>query len=141
MYISNYNKVNIKKVTRIVTLRVPAQAAKLTPPVGPILGQFRLKVKDFCDDFNNQTKNILYGLPLNISLYIYKDKSFDYIIKPPSTMFLIKNFLKKNLKNKNISILELYKISLILNSKCNYYSLKSIFKNILSTLKSMKLFI
>jgi len=137
MYVSNFNKINLKKVTRRVNLIVPAQAAKLTPPVGPILGQFRIKVKEFCEDFNNQTKNIFYGLPLNVFLFIYKDKSFDYIIKAPSTMFLMKNIIKYNSK-KTLSILDLYKIALIKKSKQDLYSYESVFKNILATSKSMK---
>ena len=47
MEIKNINDVDFLRLNREVTLIVPAQNAKLGPPVGPILGQVKIKVKDF----------------------------------------------------------------------------------------------
>ncbi|MBY0585440.1 hypothetical protein K5B08_00870, partial [Candidatus Carsonella ruddii] len=32
-----------------------------TPPIAPILGQYGLNLMDFCNKFNNLTKNIIYN--------------------------------------------------------------------------------
>ena len=53
--IENINQIDYSKVSRIVDLIVPSQSAKLSPPVGPILGQVKIKVKDFCVSFNEKT--------------------------------------------------------------------------------------
>lgn len=55
MQIKNYNQLDITKITRKVSLIIPAQTAKLGPPVGPVLGQVKIKVKDFCTLFNDAT--------------------------------------------------------------------------------------
>jgi large subunit ribosomal protein L11 len=131
-----YNQLNFRKVTRIVDLIVSAQNAKLTPPVGPVLGQFRIKVITFCENFNKETLIFEFGLPLKIYVYIYKDLSFNYIIKTPSTVFLIKNSM---LKKITFSLLDLYKIVLIKYVDNVLTPLESILKSVLSTCKSMSI--
>jgi ribosomal protein L11 len=112
MRINNYNEVNFKQVVKKVNLVIPAQNAKLTPPVGPILGQVKIKVKDFCTLFNDATNTLKPGLPLPVSVYVYKNETFCFFIKTPTVSFLLKNLLSKSV-DKSISLLDIYKISLI----------------------------
>ena len=53
-----------KKVANILKLQIPAGAANPSPPVGPALGQAGLNIMDFCNAFNDKTKDcLLYTSP------------------------------------------------------------------------------
>lgn len=78
MRIINILDLDFSKVIRKVDLIIPAQSAKLGPPVGPTLGQVKIKVKDFCTSFNDTTINFPLGLPLKVIVYVYKNESFNY---------------------------------------------------------------
>jgi large subunit ribosomal protein L11 len=112
MRINNHNEVNFKQVIKRVDLIIPAQNAKLTPPVGPILGQVKIKVKDFCTLFNDATSTLKVGLPLPVSVFVYKNETFCFVIKTPTVTFLLKNLMLTN-ATKSLSLLDIYKISLI----------------------------
>lgn len=138
MYIENINQVDYSKLNRSVDLIVPAQSAKLSPPVGSTLGQVKIKVKDFCTSFNEKSLIYPLGLPLRVVVFVYKNESFDYIIKSPSTTFLIKNVISLN-KKKELSLLDIYKIMRIKKLDSNYVLDKLIFRNILILAKMMKI--
>ena len=73
-----------------IKLQVPAGGASPSPPVGPALGQHGLNLMDFCNAFNAKTKGIEQGLPVPVLITIYKDKSFDFILKTTPASILIK---------------------------------------------------
>lgn len=78
-----------KEVVAQIKLYVPAGQANPAPPVGPALGQHGVNIMGFCKQFNERTKGREgYILPAIIS--VYKDKSFDFIIKSPPSSVLIK---------------------------------------------------
>lgn len=79
-----------KEVANILKLQVPSGAANPSPPVGPALGQHGVNIMDFCKAFNEQTKELEKNLPLPVVISIYKDKSFDFVIKTPPASVLIK---------------------------------------------------
>lgn len=138
MYIENKNQVDYSKLNRTVDLIIPAQLAKLTPPVGSTLGQVKIKVKDFCTSFNEKTLMYPLGLPLRVVVFVYKNESFDYIVKSPTSTFLIKNLILLN-KKKELTLLDFYKIMSIKNRELNFVSDKLIFRNILVLAKIMKI--
>jgi large subunit ribosomal protein L11 len=76
-----------------VNLYVPAGQANPAPPIGPALGQHGVNIMDFCKKFNEQTKG-RDPIPLPVIINIYKDKSFDFIIKTPPCSALIKKAAK-----------------------------------------------
>lgn len=78
-----------KEVVAQVKLYVPAGQANPAPPVGPALGQHGVNIMMFCKSFNEKTKG-REGLILPAVITIYKDKSFDFVIKTPPTSVLIK---------------------------------------------------
>lgn len=137
MEIKNYNELDLKRIVRKVDLIIPAQTAKLGPPVGPVLGQVKIKVKDFCTSFNDVTSKFKLGLPLPITVFVYKNDTFNYIIKTPTTSFLLKNLSVIN-NSKSFSLLDIYKIALIKKQDYSHLPLRSIYKNILITAKSLK---
>ena len=78
-----------KEVTAKIKLYVPAGQANPAPPVGPALGQHGVNIMGFCKEFNERTKG-RDGLILPAVITVYKDKSFDFVIKTPPSSVLIK---------------------------------------------------
>ena len=78
-----------KEVVAQIKLYVPAGQANPAPPVGPALGQHGVNIMMFCKQFNERTKG-REGLILPAIITVYKDKSFDFIIKSPPSSVLIK---------------------------------------------------
>ncbi len=78
-----------KEVIAQIKLYVPAGQANPAPPVGPALGQHGINIMMFCKQFNEKTKG-REGLILPAVIKVYKDKSFDFIIKSPPSSVLIK---------------------------------------------------
>jgi len=79
-----------KKVRQVIKLQIPAGQASPAPPVGPILGQAKVNIMDFCNKFNEATKNEEQGLLIPVVLTVYIDKSFDFILKKPPASELLK---------------------------------------------------
>lgn len=69
----------------------PAQEAKPVAPLGPLVGQYGLNLKQFCDDLNNLTVSYLKGLPLPI--HVEKSAAFKggyrTFVKPPTLALLL----------------------------------------------------
>lgn len=78
-----------KEVVAQIKLYVPAGQANPAPPVGPALGQHGVNIMGFCKAFNEKTKG-REGLILPAVISVYKDKSFDFVIKTPPSSVLIK---------------------------------------------------
>lgn len=78
-----------KEVVAQIKLYVPAGQANPAPPVGPALGQHGVNIMGFCKAFNEKTKG-REGLILPAVISVYKDKSFDFVIKSPPSAVLIK---------------------------------------------------
>ena len=78
-----------KEAVAQIKLYVPAGQANPAPPVGPALGQHGVNIMMFCKQFNERTKG-REGLTLPAVITVYKDKSFDFIIKTPPSSVLIK---------------------------------------------------
>tara|TARA_B100001564_G_scaffold221984_1_gene187090 strand:- start:653 stop:1078 length:426 start_codon:yes stop_codon:yes gene_type:complete len=79
-----------KELETVVKLQVPAGSANPAPPVGPALGQHGLNIQDFCKQFNDKTKDMEKGLALPVVINVYKDRSFDFIVKSTPAAILLK---------------------------------------------------
>ena len=78
-----------KKIANILKLQIPAGSANPSPPVGPALGQAGLNIMDFCKQFNARTQD-KPGKVLPVVITVFKDKSFDFVIKtPPAAVQLL----------------------------------------------------
>ncbi len=80
----------MKKKIAEVKLQVPARKATPSPPIGPVLGQRGLNIMEFCNQFNERTKDMETGMPLPVIITAYADRSFTFIIKTPPVSFLLK---------------------------------------------------
>ncbi len=71
-----------KKVFKMVKLQVKGGAANPSPPVGPALGSAGVNIMEFCKQFNGRTQD-KPGQVLPVTITVYEDKSFDFVIKTP----------------------------------------------------------
>ena len=78
-----------KEVDGFIKLQVRGGQANPAPPVGPALGAKGVNIMEFCKRFNAATQDN-QGKVLPVVITVYKDKSFDFIIKtPPAAVQLI----------------------------------------------------
>ncbi len=78
-----------KPVIGKIKLQVPGGQANPQPPVGPALGQHGVNIMDFINRFNDASRDQM-GMILPVEITVYKDKSFDFIIKSPPAAVLLK---------------------------------------------------
>ena len=94
-----------KEVETFIKLQVRGGAANPAPPVGPALGAKGVNIMEFCKRFNAATQDN-QGKILPVVITVYKDKSFDFVIKtPPAAVQLmeaakIKGGSKESNRNK-----------------------------------------
>jgi large subunit ribosomal protein L11 len=71
-----------KEVSKVVKLQVRGGAANPSPPVGPALGAAGVNIMEFCKQFNARTQD-KQGKVLPVAITVYKDKSFEFVVKTP----------------------------------------------------------
>ncbi len=78
-----------KEVMATVKLQVPGGQATPAPPVGPALGQHGVNIGEFVSRFNESTKD-KQGMIIPVLITIFKDRSFDMVMKSPPAAVLLK---------------------------------------------------
>ena len=78
-----------KEITAKVKLQCPAGQATPAPPVGPALGAHGVNIGAFVKEFNERTRPQM-GLIIPVEITVYKDRSFDFILKSPPAGVLLK---------------------------------------------------
>lgn len=71
-----------KEVAGLIKLQIKGGAANPSPPVGPALGSKGVNIMEFCKQFNARTQDRA-GKVTPVVITVYKDKSFDFVIKTP----------------------------------------------------------
>jgi len=71
-----------KEVSGLIKLQIRGGAANPSPPVGPALGAKGVNIMEFCKQFNARTQDQA-GKLIPAIITVYKDKSFDFILKSP----------------------------------------------------------
>ena len=71
-----------KEVAGLIKLQIRGGAANPSPPVGPALGAKGVNIMEFCKQFNARTQEKA-GKLLPVIITVYKDKSFDFVVKSP----------------------------------------------------------
>ena len=82
-----------KEVDVFIKLQVKGGQANPAPPIGPALGSKGVNIMEFCKRFNAQTTEQM-GKVLPVVISVYKDKTFDFIIKTPPVAVQLSEFGK-----------------------------------------------
>jgi len=83
----------MKEIAAIVKLQIKGGQANPAPPIGPALGSKGVNIMEFCKQFNARTQD-KQGEVLPVVITVYKDKSFDFVIKTPPAAELLKKAAK-----------------------------------------------
>lgn len=85
-----------KEVETFIKLQIKGGAANPSPPVGPALGAKGVNIMEFCKQFNSRTQDKA-GKVLPVVITVYRDKSFDFVIKtPPASVQLLETTKAKS---------------------------------------------
>ena len=133
-----------KEIDKLVKLQVRGGAANPSPPVGPALGASGVNIMEFCKQFNARTQD-KPGKVLPVVISVYKDKSFDFIIKtPPAAVQLMEAAkTKKGSGEPNrvkVATVSWDQIKVIAEDKMqdlNAFTIESAMKMIAGTARSM----
>ena len=133
-----------KEVSKVVKLQVKGGAANPSPPVGPALGAAGVNIMEFCKQFNGRTQD-KGGKILPVEITVYKDKSFDFVIKtPPAAVQLMEaSKLKKGSgepNSKKVGTVSWDQVKAIAEDKMqdlNAFSMESAMKMVAGTARSM----
>jgi large subunit ribosomal protein L11 len=79
-----------KEVVAKIKLEIVAGQASPAPPVGPALGQQGVNIMGFVREFNDRTKKMDEGTVVPVLITVFKDKSFNFVVKTPPASYLLK---------------------------------------------------
>jgi large subunit ribosomal protein L11 len=78
-----------KLIKIILKLQLEAGKATPAPPVGTALGPHGINLGQFCQQFNDATKDMT-GSVVPAVITIYQDRSFDFVLKTPPASDLLR---------------------------------------------------
>ncbi len=133
-----------KEIEVFIKMQVKGGQANPAPPVGPALGAKGVNIMEFCKRFNADTQDRM-GKVLPVVISVYKDKSFDYIIKtPPAAVQLIEasNVSKGSAEPNRVKVASVTwdQVKAIAEDKMvdlNAFTVESAMKMIAGTARSM----
>ncbi len=82
-----------KEISGLIKLQIRGGAANPSPPVGPALGAKGVNIMEFCKQFNARTQDQA-GKVIPVIITVYKDKSFEFILKTPPVAVQIMEIAK-----------------------------------------------
>ena len=135
-----------KEIETFIKLQVKGGAANPAPPVGPALGSKGVNIMEFCKRFNAKTQDTP-GKLLPVVITVYKDKSFEFVVKtPPAAIQLLelskvaKGSPEPNRKKVgSVSWSQIEEIAKIKMVDLNAFTLESAMKMVAGTAISMGL--
>ena len=78
-----------KQIKAVVKVQIQAGKANPAPPVGPALAPHGLNISEFCQKFNEATKDNM-GFVIPVEVTIYMDRSYTLRITGPLAADLLK---------------------------------------------------
>lgn len=91
----------------LTLINIPSQKATMSSSFTPILGQYGVNIREFCNVFNINTKFITEELPINLTILAESKDKFRLEKIKVSPNFLV-NFILKLQKNKTLSLKLIY---------------------------------
>ena len=133
-----------KEVSKVVKLQVRGGAANPSPPVGPALGAAGVNIMEFCKQFNARTQD-KQGKVLPVAITVFKDKSFDFVIKtPPAAVQILEAAKAKKGSGephaKKVATISWDQVKLIAEDKMpdlNAFTIESAMKMVAGTARSL----
>ncbi len=137
-----------KRIKALIKLQVSAGQANPAPPVGPALGQHGVNIMDFCNQFNERTRE-QQGLVIPVVITVFEDRSFSFITKTPPAPVLLKRAAKlakasaepNKAKVGSVTDAQLEEIAQLKMEDLNAASLESAKRMIRGTARSMGLLV
>lgn len=78
-----------KKIKATIKLQIPAGKATPAPPIGPVLAQQGVNIADFCQKFNEATREE-QGWTVPVAIDVFEDRTFVFRLKTPLASELLK---------------------------------------------------
>jgi large subunit ribosomal protein L11 len=78
-----------KAIKTVVKLQLSAGAANPAPPVGTALGPQGINIAQFCQQFNEATKDMV-GSIVPAEITIFEDRTFEFKLKTPPASDLLR---------------------------------------------------
>tara|TARA_B100001175_G_scaffold267751_1_gene238880 strand:- start:39 stop:476 length:438 start_codon:yes stop_codon:yes gene_type:complete len=133
-----------KEIEKVLKLQIRGGAANPSPPVGPALGAAGVNIMEFCKQFNSRTQD-KPGKVLPVSITVYKDKSFEFVVKtPPAAVQLLEAAkIKKGSGEPNrskVATVSWDQVKVISEDKMvdlNAFTIESAMKMVAGTARSM----
>jgi large subunit ribosomal protein L11 len=133
-----------KEVSGLIKLQIKGGAANPSPPIGPALGAKGVNIMEFCKQFNARTQDKA-GKVTPVIITVYRDKSFDFIIKTPpvAVQLLEATKLQKGSPEPNrnkvgsVSWEQVQKIAEDKMTDLNAFTVESAMKMVAGTARSM----
>lgn len=133
-----------KEIKAIVKLQLPATKATAGPPVGSTLGPQGINIGGFVKEFNEKTAG-QDGMIIPCVVTVYKDRSFDFVLKTPPVANLIKKELgiesgsakPKTTKVGNLTIEQVRKIAELKMQDLNASCIETAMSMVKGTARSM----
>jgi len=133
-----------KEVSGIIKLQIKGGQANPSPPIGPALGSKGVNIMEFCKQFNARTQDSM-GKVIPVIINVYKDKSFDFIIKTPPVAIQLMELTKTKKgspePNRNkIASVSWDQVKVIAEAKMvdlNAFTIEAAMKMIAGTARSM----
>ena len=133
-----------KEISGFVKLQVKGGAANPAPPIGPALGSKGVNIMEFCKQFNARTQDKA-GKILPVTLTVYTDKSFDFVIKTPPAAVQLMELAKQphgskepnRMKVGKVTWAQVEEIAKDKMADLNCFTLESAMKMVAGTARSM----
>ncbi|HRG37111.1 MAG TPA: 50S ribosomal protein L11 [Bacteroidia bacterium] len=135
-----------KEIEGFIKLQVKGGQANPAPPVGPALGSKGVNIMEFCKRFNAKTQD-QPGKLLPVVITLFKDKSFDFVVKsPPAAIQLLEAAKLKGgspePNRKKVGTVSWDQVEAIAKDKMadlNAFTMESAMKMVAGTARSMGL--
>ncbi|MCE9540786.1 MAG: 50S ribosomal protein L11 [Bacteroidetes bacterium] len=135
-----------KEIGALVKLQIKGGAANPAPPIGPALGAKGVNIMEFCKQFNARTQDKA-GKVIPVIITVYKDKSFEFILKNPPVAISLLELSKVKTGSKesnrvkvgNISWTQIREVAEAKMPDLNCFSIESAMSMVAGTARSLGL--
>lgn len=140
--------IDLTRVKFIKRIYIQSSSADPAPPLGTVLGNIGADARIFCTQSNLRTSELPTYFSLKTTIYIYENKSMNFVIDLPSISYflnllrfdkIIKVRVLDRIHEKTVSCVTLYSILQLAKFKFPHKDLPVSFKIILGTVNSMNI--